>query len=817
MVVQNCGLNKAFMQDTLHANELGTSWLSSYNGLKVLSLDCFDTLLWRKVASPSDVFLDLAQRPAFKEVGLTAPLRSKAEGAARRIGRINFQSGEVSLEQIYRQALPEASAARIDQLAAAEVACEIDYCFVFQPVFDLIVHAKSLGLKVIVVSDTYLSEAQLKQLLFAAMPPLEGLLDAVYCSSAYKRSKAGGIFRLLLPLLGVQPEQVLHLGDHREADFNSPRRLGMRATHFVQQQEALADVLKARSQVATQLLPELGHLEPVPNYYHAQIAVGTHASALDAFGYASLGPILYGFADFVLREAADLAAAGVSVKIGFLLRDGFLPSKACAALAGAPVGSELNISRMTAIGATLDSRERVAELLAKTLCPAAFEPLTRQLMLPQALAQKILRTVAKSADAEKDYARLILQADTLKLIMVASRKARARLVRHVQTVSGVTSGDTLMFVDLGYSGTAQTLLKKVLKEDLNVDLVGRYLLAEEVMPFQRDRKGLLDASCADGRIVRALAGHHIASFEMLCTQNAPSTVGYTEAGAPVLAETALGAEQHSRVGTVQAACLRFITDVRNAPACHKPRPVERQVAQSAAIDLARLLYFPTAQELDCMTSFQFDFNLGTDMTMALFDPALGLRSMRTQGFAYMNAELDAMRPSYTWELRALDLSLSALLFAQNRYGFDMQPAKVSYRKETLQLLVTNGRQQIAQQVVATATYDGYFSALLPLSPNFDVGVLMGKHYSWVQVDSVQLIVDGDLLGGTDMAGGESLVIDQMAAAEDGLFQVQPGGMLYLPAQPHYKQKSMCRLVFRPIARVTGLPARPEENLDERTA
>ena len=793
------------MQDKLHANELDGSWLASYEGLKVLSLDCFDTLLWRKVASPTDVFFTLAHSAAFKKMGLSAPLRAKAETMARRIGWVNTQCSEVDLEQIYRHAAPHASAAELAELALAELECEIDCCFVFQPVFDMIVQARSRGLKVVIVSDTYLSEAQLKTLLFAALPALEGLIDAVYCSNQYKLSKAEGIWRKLLPRLGVKPEQVLHLGDNLEADFHSPRRFGIQATHFIQQHEAARKILSSRAQVAPQVLPELGNQLPVPSYYHAQIAahVAADQEPLATFGYACMGPLMYSFAHYVLREAAELRASGTPLKVAFLMRDGFLPSLACSELAGEAFGCKLNISRFTALAATLDCRERVVELLTRVLSREALEPLTKQLLLAPALAARILKEAARSQAPEAEFARLILQDETLKLIFAASRAFRARLVQHVRTVSGVQSGDTLMLVDLGYSGTAQTLLRDVLKQTLNVELVGRYLIAEHVAPHQADRKGLVDASVMDGRITTALTGDYIASFEMLCTQGVPSTVGYTDAGEPILAESAVGAAQHRTVGQIQAACLRFIAHMRATPACHQPRRDAVQVAQSVAIDLARQLYFPTPLELDCMNSFQFDFNLGTDKTMTLFDAAAGLQAMRTQGFGYMNAGHDHKRTSYALELRSLDLSLSVMLFALNRFGFDMQPANASYRRETLQLLVTNERNHSLQQVDAPATYDGYFAAMLPLSANFNVGVLLGKSYSWIQIDSVQLIVDGDLQGATDMERGGAVLFDQMAAAEGGLFQVQPGGMLYLPAQPHYQRTSMCRVVFRPLAPAAG--------------
>lgn len=787
------------MQQELRANELASDWLSSFDGVKVLSLDCFDTLLWRKVAAPTDVFFTLAQSPEFQRLGLTAPLRARAEAEARRINWITRQSYEVSIEEIYRQAVPRAGADEIAALAARELACEIDYCFVFKPVFELVVQARQQGLKVVIVSDTYLSEAQLKRLLFSAMPELEGLLDAVYCSSAHGLSKAAGIWRKVLPLLGVRPEQVLHLGDNLEADLRSPQRFGIRSAHLVHQHEDVAKIFAGRDQAAVQLLPELRHREPLPSYFHAQIAASRHSDPLSTFGYASMGPILYAFADFILAERRQLEAAGARVKLAFLLRDGYLPSKACAALAGQAVGSELNISRFTAIAASLDSKERVVALLSKMLAKDSIEVLARQLLLPAELAQKVINRSQRAAQPEVEFAELVLQKQSLQAIMAASAAFRRRLVAHVRKVTGVEPGDTLMFVDLGYSGTAQNLLKDVLKQDLDVELVGRYLIADHVLPDQSDRRGLLDATRIDGRVVQALTGNYIAGFEMLCTQNAPSTVDYTEAGEPVYSASAFSDRQHASVAAIQAGCLRFIADARALPARHKPSADERHAAQSAAIDLARLLYFPTQMELDCMSQFQFDFNLGTDTKMALFDTEAGLRDMRRQGFGYMNAGLSELRTNYTMELRQLDLSLSVLLFAQNRFGFGMQPANASYRQELLRVLVTNRGQHVYREIAANATYDGYFSLCVPLAASFDVGILFGKSYSWVQVDSVQLIRNGDFQGGVDMEPGEAILFDAMEHQDNGLFQVGAGGMMYLPGLGGYGPNLMCRIIFRPIA------------------
>jgi hypothetical protein len=369
----------------------------------------------------------------------------------------------------------------------------------------------------------------------------------------------------------------------------------------------------------------------------------------------------------------------------------------------------------------------------------------------------------------------------------------------VRKTTGVQPGDTLVFVDLGYSGTAQNLLKDVFEQDLGVTLHGLYLLADRVQAGQDDRKGLLDASRMDPRIIGALTGNNIASFEMFSTQGGPSTVGYTEQGDPVFSDSSLDSGQHASVEAIQAACLRYIADARALPDCHKPAWDEAEVAHSVAIDLARMMYFPTMQELEATARFQFDFNLGTDKTMALFDPVAGLDGMRRQGFGYMNANLDGMRTNYAMELRMLDLSLSVMLFSQNRYGFAMYPANASYRAETLRVVFHSAREHVVEEITASLTYDGYFSLCVPVSSNFDVAVNFGQSYSWVQVDSVQLVESLDVANGSDMQPGEQVVFDGMEHMDNGLFRAGPGGLAFLPGHQEYGKAAICRIVFRPIA------------------
>ena len=785
------------MQTSTPANELNDLWLPKFHGVKVLSLDCFDTLFWRKVVEPTDVFFALANTNEFKSLGISADQRAKAESKARRKKWIRHSSNEVTLEDIYREVFPNADAKQITKLTELEIAQEIKHGYIFAPVAALIRQAKRCGLKVIIVSDTYFSENQLKHLITAVMPELASLIDEIYCSSTYGISKAGGIWKKVLPKLGIQPTQLCHLGDNMEADLVGAQRFGIQASHLVHWPQEISDILHQRLQVALQLFPEFRQSIPVPSYFHGQFAQSKALrDSASWVGYASLGPIMFAFANYVVQEKLKLETEGKSVKVAFLLRDGFLPSKACAALSGTPIGHELNISRFTSIAASLDSEEQVLSILETSLGPESMPALLKQFLLPEKIAANILERAIATSNPEQEFIRLILRKETLNQIIESSLAYKARLLKHIQSVTDVANGDTLIFVDLGYSGTAQNRLRRILKNDLNVDLVGRYFIAAEILEGQSDRQGLIDPSWIDRRTINALTAY-IAAFEMMCTQNMPSTIDYNIDGAPIYAASEQSKQQHETVEKVQSACLTFVADQRNVDPCHRPVIEPRELARSAAIDLCRLLYFPSPREIECLNSFQFDFNMGTDLKMSLFDVNAGLTAMRRNGVNYMNTALLTMRTNYPVELRHMDISLSTLLFSQHRWGFSIIQTKASLRHEPISILVANEQEHTTQELVATATLDGFFSIYLPLGQQFNTAVLLGKHYLWIEIESIQYVNKKARHEAVDVDYGNDVILDDIFYQDGGLVGLNENGMLYFPAGKSHSDK-LCRLVFRPL-------------------
>lgn len=230
-------------------------------GIRVLSLDCFDTLLWRQVAQPADVFFNLQSSALYLTHGITADMRVNAEIRARRKRKVLADSFEVTLADIYRELLPQAEDNLVEHAVAAELDAEFAHSFIYEPVAHLISSAHARGLRVIVVSDTYLSNQQLRQLLTLLMGDDSQKIQQVYCSSDLGISKTTGIWPEILRQEKCQPQQLFHLGDNPLADQFWPAKHGVQSAWLQNHTDEVASQLASRINVALQLMPELRYTD----------------------------------------------------------------------------------------------------------------------------------------------------------------------------------------------------------------------------------------------------------------------------------------------------------------------------------------------------------------------------------------------------------------------------------------------------------------------------------------------------------------------------------------------------------------------------
>ncbi|MFA1678193.1 HAD family hydrolase, partial [Rhizobium mongolense] len=328
-------------------NEFGDS-------IKVLSLDCFDTLLWRKTATPRDVFAVLADNPVARGLGIAPHQRISAAERAYRAKSLENGSREADLGDIYRF-FTSLSGEERELLAEAEIRTEMDVCFAFSPCVELIRLAHARGIKIIIVSDMYLREGELRRLLARHLPAdAMQAISKIYCSVDYGTSKSNGLFQIVIKECGVPASQLLHIGDNYVADAQAPRKLGVRALHFLPFDHEVADFLRLQHAASSLIVLDQAAPEAVvlPCYspFRPIFAVANLQpyAPETMIGYMSFGPVLYAYARFLMDEVEALQQQGKRVKVFFLLRDAYLLSAACEAYARKPVGKQVRLRKFHA-------------------------------------------------------------------------------------------------------------------------------------------------------------------------------------------------------------------------------------------------------------------------------------------------------------------------------------------------------------------------------------------------------------------------------------------------------------------------------------
>ncbi len=794
---------------SVRATQLLNAFESYAPLIKVLSLDCFDTILLRKTATPIDVFYNMQRHPAFQALGLSATIRARAETLTRVMNLLKHQKGDVTLAEIYQTCFPHSNQEQIKELETAELEAEVEACYAFPPIIELIRKAHDKKLKIIIVSDTYLKHDQLKYLLSKKLPAdVFSYIDTIFCSCEYGRSKTNGLFNDVLKKIHQQPHSILHVGDNPMADLLSARNMKLHALHLVHHDENNEELLRLNTTAASLMDTSIRYTRGLSSLFRGVFAASESFANTpeQQLGYGTLGPIMYAFAHFICDEATRLKNMGKQVKVLFLLRDAYLPSLACETIGGSDIGKRVRISRFSSHAAAFRSRDDVLQYLGEMVLSYRFVDMAKQLLLPEEVANSLITVTMRAPDPVTKFVELIQQKDILQMIIDNSTAYRKRLIQYLKKTANIETGDTLMLVDLGYSGTTQRLLEPVFREELNIEIIGRYLIALNVIGGNQTRRGLLDPSWCDHRALHTLVAY-IALLEQLCTTSEASVIDYSEEGEPIFAETSLTQQQHNKLELIQAECLRFVKAAKTFFMA-SGTDIPRQLLQDAAMEnICRLLFLPTQTEINYLESFQFELNLGTKDTFSILDPAKGLSGLRRRGVfsLFMEKNASTLRTNTPAEMRAAGIELALTLFAQHRFTLEFKLPDLNFRKESINIIVVNNDKSSMATLEASLTYDGYYSMTIPVGTGeFKIGVLFGQKYRWVQLHSVELIVTQAYLKNTETQFIEDawpyVVFNQMDNKGEKLFECVTDNSLMMLDTPHKPGSNsyVARIVFRPL-------------------
>lgn len=195
----------------------------------IISFDIFDTLIFRPLSEPADVFYFVGEKLGILDF---KNIRMSAERDARI--RCQNQRGhmEVTLAEIW-EVLEETAGLDSERGAELEKETEWELCYGNPFMKEVWQRLRNLGKRLIVVSDMYLPEEFLTALLCR-----EGFLGAKkrYVSCEYRKNKASGnLFQLVKEELTAvsrdlkKPAALIHVGDNPHSDVGMAEKSGFAA------------------------------------------------------------------------------------------------------------------------------------------------------------------------------------------------------------------------------------------------------------------------------------------------------------------------------------------------------------------------------------------------------------------------------------------------------------------------------------------------------------------------------------------------------------------------------------------------------------
>lgn len=266
------------------------------------SFDIFDTLLFRKVNRPVQIFNEVEKRLEKKtSVDDYAYLRRLSEENANSC----FDKVEITLDDIYFcfQKHTAIDSKLLEEIKQIEVQVEKENTYLNGDMVDKLKRHKEVGERVVLISDMYLPEHVIRDILVEKDPVFSEV--PIYVSSEYNCSKADGLlFKIVKDREKSEYTEWKHYGDNVFSDYLVPKALGIDA-HIV-------------CQTQKEDLEETDDL-----FIDEPDFSDSNGSVENEIGYHVGAPLLYGYVKWIIH----LATQQNYKRLLFIARDGYILKK----------------------------------------------------------------------------------------------------------------------------------------------------------------------------------------------------------------------------------------------------------------------------------------------------------------------------------------------------------------------------------------------------------------------------------------------------------------------------------------------------------
>ncbi|QEE39062.1 hypothetical protein FV241_14260 [Methylobacterium sp. WL2] len=569
--------------------------LQALRDADLVSFDLFDTLVSRPARRP-DAVLKLVEHRISSEAGRPIPLFAERRAAENRVRARKYHQSDVNLSEIYAElaasgpipgdvvARAHALEKRID-LAALRPRTEV---------IAILEAAHALGKRIVLMTDTYYEEADIRAILNGA-----GIADrfaALYVSNAVgARKDRGDLWRHVEEAEAVPRARWLHVGDNEHSDIQAAcdRRIPyLHVAHpakilaqsgFVRDEGDLARTWPADLVVGHAML-KLGRNPFLGRAAAPYLSLGSSRE----IGYAVFGPLMLVFMSWLIRHEGlarverlyFLAREGdVLVRIYRLIRERY-------GWDHLPEGRYFHVSRQTAIAAALAKAFRPDLVTAAGRYVGSVQGLLWNRAGFTAPAHRELDRIAVRLPGDVEAVERIM-IDLEPEIAAHAADMHRRLLAYARQ-EGLDPDVACGVVDVGYSATIQRMMQTALGRPLT----GFYLAAlDKANAVAAEGGSAFGCLCENVATLTASmpALNHSLSVEAFLTAAHGQVIGYDTAGdriEPLFKADPRTPEEHAILAELHAGAEQYLIETLDL---YGPELLRAEIPLMAPQELLRML------------------------------------------------------------------------------------------------------------------------------------------------------------------------------------------------------------------------------------
>lgn len=632
--------------------------------IKCVSFDIFDTLITRPFYEPLDMFriMDKDYRElTHNDVGINfSKIRVISENICRENKRkTDPECQEVTLDEIYDtiHTQYEISKDVLEKLKKKECEYEIRFCKRRDTIHELYELALDMGKKVIFTSDMYLPEDVIVKILKE-----NGYTEytKLYLSSTVKKIKwTGDLYRHVFKDMGLEPGEMIHMGDNFESDYKRAKELGMNSIHIPKTIDVMTKT-NYTNNLAQPLIKSLPFwrdnaesirfmgircmMAVVANkLFDNPFKTFDHRTDFNSdpylIGYYALGMYVYGVTKWILDETNDRYD-----KVSFMARDGYLileSYKIMKELYSNPAVEEyLYVSRKALIPVMIVDKldfYKLSEIIEiQTHSPKNVIKYVKNILdIDEEKLEKLCKeqniSYTKKFQNNEEFNRYIKILVDNFYDEARHKEKREKLKEYFNKIMG----DKPATFDVGYSGRPEFYLTHLCGK--SIDTLFLNINRDDALEYSKvgnfKLKTYFEAKpTATGN-----------AYELLFSKLAPSCIGYniTEKGVePVFEKYENSYQVEQMVGIMQKAAIEFVSDIINI----FKQDTDILYYQDYYITLPIMSYFNSATRLDKrpLDAVEFEDTIRTNKREKMIDSMqedLNHKNQRTINDLYNNTTI----------------------------------------------------------------------------------------------------------------------------------------------------------------------------------